>query len=49
MKIEIELSRLEAHELNYILSRGAQVVDRSRAANRALVVWNEAYLKGMSE
>lgn len=48
MKIELDLSRAEAHELNYIITKGSLVTEKTRAGNRALVAWNEGYMKEMS-
>lgn len=47
MKIEMNLSRNEAHEFNALLMRVAQQKDRPRAASRALSEWNNAYVTAM--
>lgn len=49
MKIELELTRSEAHELNYIIMRGSKVTEVTRAGNRALNLWNDQYIVGMNK
>lgn len=47
MKIELDLSRAEAHELNYLIVQGHRLSKPSRLAARAASTWHEAYLEGM--
>lgn len=48
MKIELDLTRDEAHELNYLIAIGA-ASSKGKRVSRVVAFWNEAYLKGMSE
>lgn len=53
MKIELDLTRAEAHDMNYLISLGARQLRNtpggfSRTAARALARWHEAYLEGMT-
>ena len=49
MKITIELTRTEALELNHLIQQGKAVTKPSRTTFRASALWNEVYLKAMSE
>jgi len=49
VKITIELTRAEALELNHLIQQGKAVTKPSRTTFRVFALWNEAYLKAMSE
>ena len=47
MKITLDLTRAEAHELNLLLLTGKEHSKPNRVTFRAVAEWNRAYVEGM--